>query len=58
MLCKGCALLCAVVRSCALLCAVVRSCALLCAVVRRVDKYKKNGMHVARIALSTVPERG
>ncbi len=34
MLCKGCALLCAVVRSCALLCAAVRSCALLCAVVR------------------------
>ena len=34
MLFKGCAQLCAVVRSCALLCAVVRRCALLCAVVR------------------------
>ena len=33
MLFKGCAQLCAVVRSRALLCAVVRSCALLCAVV-------------------------
>ena len=31
MLCKGCALLCAVVRSCALLCAAVRCCAQLCA---------------------------
>ena len=34
MLFKGCAQLCAVVRSRALLCAVVRSCAQLCAVVR------------------------